>query len=381
MLKPVSYIFRFIPLLISVAVAFVSIFPASSARLAEEIEEQKIRISALETAYSRNEIPPVNETSFFDGNLREELNAGMKFNELSCIATHNSYQTNSTEETRKLYGYLEDLTFGIFKDDSAYFASETLTNQLNCGIRSFEMDIEVFDRDGDVSFTCMHSPYIEMGTSCYDFALAMKEIALWSDNNPNHLPITIIIEPKALFLPFEDMKALDFSYSEQFESVLKETLADKLFTPADMLRDYGSFGEMRAADDWCKVSDMLGKVLILLHDCNITEKYIESDPSFKTQAMFPMLREEDINRDCTSFILCNVPNDLLKINNEIKESKVLVRTRADKFGYDSDERRENAFKSGAFIISTDYPPRTDNTEESYFVTFSENKTIKKVTPQ
>lgn len=381
MLKPVSYIFRFIPLFISVAVAFVSIFPASSARLAEEIEEQKIRISDMETAYSNNEIAPVNEASFFDGNLQEELNSGMKFNELSFIATHNSYQTHSTEETQKLYGYLEELTFGIFKDESAYFASETLTNQLNCGIRSFEMDIEVFDRDGNVSFTCMHSPYIEMGTSCYDFALAMKEIALWSDNNPDHLPITIIIEPKALFLPFEDMKAFDFTYSEEFESVLKETLADKLFTPADMLRDYGSFGEMRSADDWCKVSDMLGKVLILLHDCSITEKYIGSDPTLKTQTMFPMLREKDIDSDCASFILCNSPDKALKINPKTKESKVLIRTRADKFGSVSDKKCENALKSGAFIISTDYPPRTDNTEESYYVAFSEYKTIKKVTLQ
>lgn len=140
------------------------------------------------------------------------------------------------------------------------------------------MDIEVFDRDGEVSFTCMHSPNLDMTTSCYDFSLGLKEIAMWSDNNPNHLPITIIVEPKQFFIPLKDMKALDIDYAKELDIMLREILGDKLFTPADMLRNYGSFGEMRAADDWCEVKDMLGKVLILLHEGSVTEKYIKPIP-------------------------------------------------------------------------------------------------------
>ena len=124
-----------------------------------------------------------------------------------------------------------------------------------------------------------------MTTTCYDFELAMKEIAMWSDNNPDHLPITIIIEPKGTFIPLKDMKKFSIDYADEFDTALRETLGDKLFTPADMLRDYASFGEMRAADDWCEVKNMLGKVVILLHDCGATEEYIALDPSFGTQAM------------------------------------------------------------------------------------------------
>ena len=83
-------------------------------------------------------------------------------------------------------------------------------------------------------------------------------------------------------------------YMGEFEDVLRRSLGNKLFTPSDMLRDYESFGAMRRADDWCKVSDMLGKVLVLLHETGITEDYIKTDPSIKTQVMFPMLREKDI---------------------------------------------------------------------------------------
>ena len=378
MIKFLGYIVKFLPALISTVVAFASVFSASDARLSEEIAEQIQRISDLNQAYSSGEIAPVDEASFFDGNLEAELEAGIKFNELSFIATHNSYQTVSTDTTKKLYRHLSDLTFGLVKPNKADFESETLTDQLNCGIRSFEIDIEVFDRDGDISFTCMHSPNIEMTTSCYDFALATKEIAMWSDNNPDHLPITVIIEPKETFLPLEDMKKFNIGYADEFDSVLRETLGEKLFTPDDMLRDYASFGEMRKADDWCKVNDMLGKVLILLHECNTTEKYIAADETLRSQAMFPMLREKDIERDCASFIIMNKPDELLEVQDAvIDENKLIVRTRTDKFTEVTDERYELAMGSKANIVSTDYPPRTDNTADSYVVTFN-GKTIKKV---
>ncbi len=371
-------IIRWIPALLSAIIALVSVFPASLERLDEDAASQVSRIAALEQAYANGEIAPVDESAFFEGDLAAELEAGIKFNELSFLGTHNSYQTSAIEETKKLYDSLSTLTFGIYNPDAIEFESETLTDQLNCGLRSFEMDIETFERDGEISFTCMHSPYFEMSTSCYDFSLALKEISMWSDNNPNHLPLTIIIEPKKTFLPLENMKFFNIDYALALDETLKVNLGEKLFTPADMLRDYESFGEMRAADDWCKVKDMLGKVVVLLHEGEVTEEYIAVDSSVKTQAMFPMLREKDIDRDCASFILSNKPEELLEISEDvIGEKKIMVRTRADKFGQITDERRENAFASGANIISTDYPVRTDSEYGDYIVTFSGNTTVRK----
>ncbi len=372
----INYIIKFVPLLLSTIIAFVSLFPASTARLKTEITEQAERIAVLEEAYLKGEIAPVDEALIYSGDLEGDLKAGIKFNELSFIGTHNSYQTPALEELKTIYRNLSYLTFGIVPAEKTDFWSETLTDQLNCGIRSLEMDIETFDRDGEVSFTCMHKPYTDMTTSCYDFALAMKEISMWSDNNPNHLPITILIEPKDISIPLKDMKSFNVDYAKELDEVLRKSLGKKLFTPADMLRDYSSFGEMRMADDWCKVEDMLGKVVVLLHECDVTEKYISIDPTVKTQAMFPMLREKDIHRDCTSFILCNKPEELLRIINEVNSNKIMVRTRADKFTEVSDENRANAFASGANIISTDFPVRTDLTADSYFVSFEEYATVK-----
>ncbi len=370
------YITRFIPLLITVIITLPPLFSNADARLLLDIEEQKAHIAALEAAYANGKIAPVDENLFFDGDLEAELNGGLKFNELRYIATHNSYQTEATEEIKTLYNSLSELTFGLIGNE-ADFKRETVTEQLNNGIYSLELDIETFDRNGEISFTCMHSPKIDMTTSCYDFALTLKEIAMWSDNNPNHLPVTIIIEPKTLILALEDMKSFNLKYAQAFDNLLRQQLGDKLFTPDDMLRDYTSFAALRADDGWCEVKDMLGKVLILLHDCSVTEKYIKSDSSLRSLAMFPMLRESDVERDCASFLLINEPDDAYSLSQElIKDGKFIVRTRADSFGAINKEDSAHALESSAQIVSTDYPVINGNTNADYLAYFGDYRTIK-----
>ncbi len=375
----IRYIFRFIPLLISIIITFFSTFGESSNQLQLDIAEQIDRIAALEQSYSNGEIPPVDEASFFDGDLNAELEAGLKFNEIAFIGTHNSYQKQSVPALQKIYSHLSELTFGLVSANQGGFENQTLTQQFNCGIRNIEIDIETFNRNGEISFTCMHMPTFEMGTTCYDLELAFKEIVMWSDNNPGHLPVTVIIEPKQIFLPIEDMQFFNMDYVAELDLLIRKSFGDKLFTPSDMLRDYASFGEMRAADDWCEVKNMLGKVVVLLHDTGVTEDYINLDPSIKSQAMFPMLRPADIDRDCASFLIINNPEKIDDCKVDVLNTgNFIVRTRPDEFNNISEERRKTAIYSGAQIISTDYPPRDDLSPDSYFVTFENGKTVAKV---
>lgn len=372
----IKYIFRFIPLVISTLVAFFSVFSASFENLEADKIAQAERIAALEQAYNNGEIPPVDETVFFNGDLEAELESGIRFNELRYIATHNSYQTASTDELKKVYKNLSELTFGFISGEKGDFVSPTLTEQFNNGIYSIELDVETYDKDGEISFTCMHSPCIDMGTSCYDFELALKEISMWSDNNPNHLPITIIVEFKELFIPLEDMQFLNIDYAKAFDETLRKGLGDKLFTPADMLGNYASFADLRADDGWCEVKDMLGKVLVIMHDCSITDDYIGIDSSMRTQAMFPMMETRYSNRDCAAFLIENDPEKAVELSDElIRDGKFIVRTRADEYGSVSEERRKLAFESGAQIISSDYPVKDGIKADDYFVSFEGIKTI------
>lgn len=371
----IKYVLRFIPLVLSTIVTFFSVFPSSLELLETDIDKQLNRINALEESYKNGDIAPVDETVFFNGDLEEELSGGLKFNELRYMATHNSYQTDSSDEIKKVFKNLSDLTFGLVERGSVEFISPTITEQLCNGTYSLELDVETFDRNGEISFTCMHSPYFEMGTSCYDFELALKEISMWSDNNSNHLPITIIIEFKESFLPLKDMKFPKLSYLKSFDETLRKGLGEKLFTPADMLGEYESFAQLRANDGWCKVEDMLGKVLILMHDIDLTDDYISEDDSLRTQSMFPMMRFEDKDNKNASFIIMNDPINEKDDFKEALKYNLIIRTRADKFGQITEERRRLAFESGAQIISTDYPVKNGLGDDDYYVSFGGTKTI------
>lgn len=371
----------FIKKVVSLIVATVMLLPtAVEQNLAQgEIDKQNQiqRIAELEQAYLNGEMPKVNEADFVSGDLDSAIQSGLKFNELSFIATHNSYQTKSVEAYREIFKNLSTLTFGLVSEKTGEFGSQTLTEQFNCGIRSIELDIETVKDGDDVSFTCMHSPILDMPTTCYDLELALKEIKMWSDYNPNHLPITIIIEPKTVFIPMENMRFLNLDYALELDALLRSALGNTLFTPADMLRGYDSFADMRFADDWCEVEDMLGKVLVLLHDTNVTEDYIDIDESIKTQAMFPMLRYEDKDLSYASFLIMNEPEEIMGCSEEIIENyKFVVRTRVDTYTSVSREDYDNAMLCGAQILSTDYPVRSDLTKDDYAVSFEGSKTVK-----
>lgn len=374
-------IISFVKKTVSLLVASLFLFPVAIFQSLEQGEVdkqvQKDRIIALEQAYSAGEITKIDEQNFVLGDLDEAFENGVKFNEVSFFATHNSYQTRSAEAYCKIFDNLSTVTFGLVSEKTGDFESQTLTEQFNCGIRSIELDIETIKNGDEVSFVCLHKPCLDMGTTCYDLELTLKEIKMWSDYNPDHLPITIIIEPKKGFLPMKDMKAFNLDFALELDELLRKALGDKLYEPSDAIGEYESFADMRLADGWTELKDMRGKVAVLLHEADVTDEYIAVDESIKSQAMFPMLRYEDRDLSYASFLLMNDPAEALAHKDEVIEEKnLIVRTRADTFKEVTREDLEDSLASGAHLISTDYPIRTDLEDDDYRVSFGGTKTIK-----
>ena len=163
------------------------------------------------------------------------------------------------------------------------------------------------------------------------------------------------------------MKKFSLEYAKELEKIVADTLGESLLTPADMLRDYESFKEMREKDDWISLKEAQGKILVLLHDCDVTESYIALDETIRTQKMFPMLRYDDRNETYTSFIL---ENDAFRANDRkaenIDESNLIVRTRADVYPEYSDERYKVIEDCGSQIITTDFPEKINGNEENVY---------------
>ena len=320
------------------------------------IQYQENHLAYLKSEYYTDSYMPCDEQKLADFNIEQAYSDGTKLNELAVIGTHNSYQTHAYFSKRALETIVYYGVFGV-KYNNVSFEMDTLTQQLEHGVRKLELDIETVD-DGEISFIVTHDPIVDNVTSCYDFSKALEEIAMWSDSNPNHLPIYLLIEPKNYVLQIKNMKNFSLKYALELDNVLKNVLGDRLLTPAIAMGEYASLAEMRSADNWPTLKDCAGKIIVLLHPGDVTDAYIETDTTIKTQAMFPMLRMGDIDKTYASFIIDNDPYVAANNKEIAQEKKLIVRTRADSYPNFDDERYVATDSCGAQIVTTDYPPRT-----------------------
>jgi len=325
----------------------------------ENIKFQEEHLEYLEKEYYKN-YTQKNEADLADFDLEKAIEDGVKLNEIAILGTHNSYQRLATAETRFAMNIIDTITFKKAGLNTFDFEMDTLTEQLEMGVRNVEIDIETLDKDDKIEFKVTHNSIVDNASSAYDFTKALQEIKMWSDNNPGHIPVIVIVEPKSFVIEINGMKKFSLEYAKELDKIVEETLGDSLLTPEDMLRDYQSFKEMRENDDWISLKEAQGKILVLLHDCDVTESYIALDETIKTQKMFPMLRYDDRNETYTSFIL---ENDAFRANERkaenINESNLIVRTRADVYPDYSDERYEVIETCGSQIITTDFPEKVD----------------------
>ncbi len=344
---------------------FISSVVASKKSMKNNLEFQNNHLAYLQNEYYKN-YTPCDEQALSGFDIEKAVADGVKFNEVAFIGTHNSYQILPTKQYAALMKTLDFFALG-FIETKTEFEMDTLTEQLELGIRNLEIDVITQETKDGTEFRVCHTPFLDNTSSAYNFENALKEIKLWSDHNPNHMPITIIIEPKGKVAQINGFKKFTLDYANQMDEIVRNTLGDTLLTPADMLRDYDNFKEMRDNDDWLTLGETRGKVMVLMHDCDVTDSYIAQDESIKTQALFPMLRYDDRNETYTSFVLNNDPNNAVEQNKElVDECKLVVRTRADDYPTFSDERYEKADKCGSQIITTDFPRRAKESENHIY---------------
>lgn len=340
------------------------------------IAAQQERLAQLEQIYSDENYKPKSESECVGTDVTEKVNSGTRLNEVRVLGTHNSYEL----ESQKIYQVLQDcvnnITFGLSNLNQTRLNQDTLTEQFDLGIRSVELDIEVMqDKDG-THFVCCHSPMIDNNSTCYDFSLALKEIKMWSDAHPDHLPISVLIEVKKFFLPVNGFRTFTVNDANAFGSLVQEIFGSTLLTPADVMGEYETFEQMRKNNAWPTLKETQGKVMLLLHPTNITDKYISQDETLKTQTMFPMLRFSDTDKPYASFILINMPEDVAENSEKLfKEGNFIVRTRTDDFGTFSEQWDELAMSCGSQILSTDYPKKTDMSKVQRVVTFEGGATV------
>ncbi|MAI37011.1 Ca2+-dependent phosphoinositide-specific phospholipase C [Alteromonas sp.] len=333
------------------------------------------------------------------------LSCAKSLDQYQIIGSHNSYKKAlPTEAEQFLAGTSPELL------EKISYSHASLLEQLNLGIRQIEIDV-VNDPNGhqydtpeietlsnsnwfskserqilaEPGFKVLHIPHIDVMTHCSTLHLCARQLLHWSEANPDHFPITVLVNAKESQPPFLRQAPPPVFSTSDYERLDKEIVhlfETKLVTP-DRVR--GSYRTLRTAikeRGWPSIDELRGKFLFLF-DANEAQKeiYLQQSSTLQNRSMFLSVPR---NSDAAAIF---IRNDPVKNHQEIQalvKDGFLVRTRADAdlsaTTQSLREQRDAAFSSGAQFISSDfYSQSPQSIHRGYSVTF-ENDHMKRFNP-
>lgn len=324
--------------------------------------------------------------------------ATVHLNELQFIGTHNSYKTMPSE---KLLDFLRGAVSSSGSSEVSdldpnqiAYGHRPLAEQLDSGIRSFELDIWAdptggrFDKplaaqllgqplptgvDGP-GFDVMHIQEVDYLSTCPTLDACLKEMKAWSDAHAGHLPITINLELKQDPLP----KPFDVTPIQPFDAVeldaldaqIRAVLGDRLITP-DSVRGKAhdlrtAVTQERSGGGWPTIADSRGRFLVFMDNGgDVATRYLDGHPSLSGRAMFT---SDGFDRPDGAVLKVNDPGDGKRISGLVRDG-FLVRTRADADVVHPGKDKAAALDSGAQLVHTDFPNGEPQAGTGYTVSF------------
>ncbi|MCD4827261.1 MAG: hypothetical protein K8Q99_05745 [Acholeplasmataceae bacterium] len=331
-----------------------------------DINAQEKHIKQLKTYYDSSDYQSIDENQFVNFDLDDET---IRLNDIQMIASHNSYKKigpaigrffvglgDSFEEARALnYGY------------------KNITEQLEAGVRSFELDV----RYRNQSFELTHVPLVDSSSQAVSFELLLEEIYLFSSHQTGHIPIIILLEIKDDWMILDpQLEKMDQEAFILFDELIKEQIKDHLFQPSDMLIGDDTLKEIIMNQGWPSLTELLNKVIFVMHPDSYNQIYFDIDDSLSSQAMFIGSYYSENPEEYASFFVQNdVDIDLIKT---LVDQNYMVRTRMDTQLIFDEQRYLDAIESGAQILTTDLSiGRFDLDVSDYIYLNSEFMIVKK----
>jgi hypothetical protein len=313
----------------------------------DSVREQASRMQQLRELDA--ERIPAGDTHEFDE---------LRYDELQVVATHNSYNLAPTWLQTEVIRLVEP-----GEADALQYDHATLTEQLDAGIRSFELDARW---DGE-HFWSVHVPLVGNRATAPDLALGLEEIALWSERHTDHLPISIMVEVKHDYTYLDPrLQDFDAAAADALDALVADTLGERLFTPGDL--DEG----LEAA--WPTVGELRDRVLLYFGDNEqVRELYLDGHRDLAGRSLFTSSKT---GAPDARFAIIDEPDDP-RVATALADG-VIVRTRADADLATGAEQRGAAFASGAQIVSTDFPPSEPQQGTGYLVEFSDGSLVRAV---
>ncbi len=316
---------------------------------------------------------------------RATQDAAVRMNQIQVIGTHNSYHAGFAPSEAKLMQVKNPKAF-----DDLDYSHQPLPQQLSSGVRQIELDVYVDAKGGRFAHPAitrmvaaahmpadpeldpghlldkpglkvMHVVGIDQRSTCSTFVACLTAVKTWSQANPQHLPIFILVETKQ-DKPGEGIKpyavATEPFTIAAFDALEAEILSvfsrAQIVTPDQVRGAHATLPDAVKANGWPTLHDARGKVVFLLDQASVTPVYTEGHPALRGRLAFT--NAEPGSADA-AFVEQNEGSP--EAINQLVRQGYLVRTRTDEpttmARTNDTRRRQVAMLSGAQMLSTDYP--------------------------
>jgi hypothetical protein len=298
-------------------------------------------------------------------------------NEIQVVGSHNSYKKMVSDKEEALRRQFIDGAADLMQ-----YQHEPLGTQFQSRkVRQVEIDVYLDSAGGRYANPLLRSaagvgPYdpvmnqpgikvlhiqdVDYASTCLTFVDCLTQMKTWSDANPSHVPIAVLVELKDDPL---DFPGFTFTTPEKFTAGNIGTVDDEirsvmdasdLITPDDVRGSHATLQEAVTTDGWPTLGASRGKFLFLMDNGGgYRSNYLSGHPNLEDRVLFTNADPGDPD---AAFIKRNDPMDA-SIPGLVEQGYV-VRTRADG---DTKEARDNntgprdaALASGAQWVSTDY---------------------------
>lgn len=312
-----------------------------------------------------------------------ESSERLRINQLRLIGTHNSYHLAPDTVATGLISWVRPAEASALE-----YSHRPLREQLDVlRMRHFELDLYL-DPDGKLfrdplsvrtaaeqgvevprhdshgrlhtpGIKILHTPDFDARTTVYTLSDALNELKAWSDANPGHVPLFVLLELKSdSFWPPTRPLKWDESGLEELESTILASLSrDRILKPDDIRGRKASLRDAVAGIGWPALEDHRGQFVFLLdNEDSVRDAYLSKSETLAGRLLFVSVPPK---HPAAAWMKRNDPVGQYDEIVSLTRDGFLVRTRADSGTTEARSntiaRRDRAIASGAQLISTDYP--------------------------
>ncbi len=306
----------------------------------------------------------------------------LRLNQIQVLGSHNSYKQPVTPGVFALLRAFDT----ALAESLEYWHAELAEQFSSQGIRQIELDVFADENGGHLAgrvgldvaglpnvpppellepgFKTLHVQDLDFNSSCLTFVDCLEQVDAWSDANPGHLPIAILVElkdepiPDPLNLGFVIPEPIGPAQLDDLDAEIRSVFDEsEMISPDDVRGSYATLEHAVLDGQWPTLRDAAGKVLFLMDNGGASrDAYRAGRPSLEGRVLFTNSTPGEPD---AAFVKVNGPLGNVERIQQLVADGYVVRTRSDEPTVQARNgdttQRDAAIESGAQWVSTDYP--------------------------